>query len=185
MKIIFSNNNLYGLIYFRGDIINHFLEKGYQIVMVYPKSTRSDILVNKIPKQCNVYEVEMNPNGNNPINDFIYLKQLYKIFKQEKPDVVFNFTIKPNIYGTFAAKLIKVKVVDMVPGLGYVFIGNGFKSMIARFLYKIALRLSDRVIVLNSYNFNLLLERKFVKKNNLVLFEGGEGVNLKYYNYER
>lgn len=181
MKFVLSDNGLRALLNFRTDVINHFLEKDYQVVLTYPACTREESLVKKIPEKCKVYEVQMTPTGNNLLEDFSYFRQLYIIYKTEKPDIVFHYTIKPNIYGCFAAKLLKIKVVDMVAGLGYVFNGNGFKNMLARLLYKIGLRLSDRVIALNSYNYDLLLKEKFVKKDKLILFKGGEGVNLNLF----
>lgn len=183
MTLLLSDNGLRALLNFRLDVINHFLNKNYNVVLVYPKSTSEPELLKKIPEQCKVYDVFMIPTGNNPLKDFSYFRQLKRIFKTEKPDIVFNYTIKPNIYGTFAAKLLKIKVIDMVAGLGYVFTGNGIKNIIARTLYKTALRMSDRVIVLNTYNYDLLLANKFVQKEQLILFKGGEGVNLQQFCY--
>ena len=58
-----------------------------------------------------------------PIKDLDYLHKLYKIFSQQDLDVVINWTHKPNIYGTFAAKLAGVKIVICaIRGLGLVFL---------------------------------------------------------------
>jgi UDP-N-acetylglucosamine:LPS N-acetylglucosamine transferase len=184
MTLLLSDNGLRALLNFRLDVINHFLNKNYNVVLVYPKSTSETELVKRIPEKCKVYEVQMSPTGNNPLKDFSYFRQLKKIFKTEKPDIVFNYTIKPNIYGTFAAKQLKIKVVDMVAGLGYVFTSSGIKNVLARLLYKTSLRLADKVIVLNSYNYDLLLKEKFVLKEKLILFKSGEGVNLEQFTYE-
>ena len=183
MKIILNDNGLRALINFRIDVIHHFIAKGYQVVLIYPACTREESLIDNIPQECKVYEVDMNPSGNNPVKDFSYFRQLYKIYSIEKPDIIFHYTIKPNIYGTFAAKLLRIKTVDMVAGLGYIFTGNDIKNKMGRRLYKTGLRLANKVIVLNSYNYELLLNKGFVLSNNLILFKGGEGVNLKHFNY--
>lgn len=185
MKIILNDNGLRALINFRIDVIEHFVAKGHQVVLIYPACTKEEELINKIPQKCKVYEVNMVPSGSNPLKDFSYLCQLYKIYKEEKPDIVFNYTIKPNIYGSLAAKVLKIKRVDMVAGLGYIFTGNGLSKKIGRLLYKIGLRVADRVITLNMDNYNLLIERGFVLRKNMILYGGGEGVNLSHYPYAK
>lgn len=174
MKIILNDNGLRALINFRIDVIEHFVAKGHQVVLIYPACTKEEELISKIPQKCKVYEVNMVPSGSNPLKDVSYLCQLYKIYKEEKPDIVFNYTIKPNIYGSLAAKVLKIKRVDMVAGLGYIFTGNGLSKKIGRLLYKIGLRVADRVITLNMDNYNLLIERGFVLRKNMILYGGGK-----------
>ncbi|MDO5760795.1 MAG: glycosyltransferase [Bacteroidota bacterium] len=174
MKLVLNDNGLRALINFRIDVIEHFIAQGHQVVLIYPACTREEDLINKIPTECKVYEVDMLPSGNNPLKDFAYFKQLYKIYKKEKPDLVFHYTIKPNIYGTFAATLLKIKRVDMVAGLGYIFTGNGLSKKIGRLLYKIGLRMANRVITLNSENRDLLVAKGFVLEKNMILYGGGK-----------
>lgn len=185
MKIILNDNGLRALINFRIDVIEHFVAQGHQVVLIYPACTKEEELINKIPQKCKVYEVNMVPSGSNPLKDVSYLCQLYKIYKEEKPDIVFNYTIKPNIYGSLAAKVLKIKRVDMVAGLGYIFTGNGLSKKIGRLLYKIGLRVANRVITLNMDNYNLLIKRGFVLRKNMILYGGGEGVNLSHYPYAK
>lgn len=173
MKIILNDNGLRALINFRIDVIEHFVAQGHQVVLIYPACTKEEDLISKIPSKCKVYEVNMVPSGSNPLKDVSYMCQLYKIYKEEKPDIVFNYTIKPNIYGSLAAKLLKIKRVDMVAGLGYIFTGNGLSKKMGRLLYKIGLRTANRVITLNMDNRNLLIERGFVLKKNMILYGGG------------
>ena len=73
----------------------------------------------------------------------------------------------------------------MVAGLGYVFTGNGILKRLSRILYKMMLKLSHKVISLNKRNYKLLLDKKFVKQNQIILYEGGEGVNLEQYTYSQ
>lgn len=183
MKIIFCDNGLRGLLNFRGSVIEYYLNKGYDIVLVYPAVTHEEPLEDRIPKGCKCYQTSMIPTGMNPIKDFYLLYELFKIYKREKPNIVFNYTIKPNIYGTLAAKFVGIKSVAMVAGLGYMFNSNGLKQKIGRALYKFGLRNADKVLTLNSTIYDTLIERSFVLKNNVVLLKGGEGVDLKRFKY--
>ena len=181
MKVLFCDNSLRNFFNFRGDVMLSFLQEGYEIVLIVPQMAANASV--DVPKGIRLYELPFNPNSINPIADVRFLIGLWKIYRKEHPDIAFHYTIKPNIYGTFAAKLASVKAVAMVAGLGYIFTDNSIKKKIGRSLYKVALRLADKVLVLNEANKKILLDKKFVKLNRLQLLKGGEGVNLREFPY--
>lgn len=182
MKIIFCNNNLSGIYLFRKDILKHYINKGYEVIVIYPKSLNEQIYLEKISKYCKCIAINLLPNSQNPIMDFRLYKQLKALYKTERPDLVINFTIKPNIYSALAANSLGIRVIDMIAGLGYVFEGNSIKKKIVRLLYKYGLSKSQKVIVLNKTNYDIIADR-YVDRHKLVLFEGGEGVNMDEYPY--
>lgn len=190
MKVLFCDNGLEPFLNFRGYIAEYFHSIGYNVSVVVPKSTCVKKIIDKVPDYLDVIPVSMNRNGSNPLSDFGYLRDLYRIFKSSCPDIVFVYTIKPNIYGSIAAGKLGIPVVAMVAGLGYAFSGNSIIHKLGRLLYRFGLRKASKVIVLNKSNYQTLLENGFVRKENLVLFEGGEGVNLTQFkrcedNYDR
>ena len=185
MKVLFCDNALTSLINFRSDVISHFLSLNYEVVLVAPINQKNKKMEKEIPNGCKIYNIEMEPVSMNPIKDIKYFYELLKVYHKELPDIIFHYTIKPNIYGTFAARLFGIKTVAMVAGLGYVFTGNGILKRLSRILYKMMLKLSHKVISLNKRNYKLLLDKKFVKQNQIILYEGGEGVNLEQYTYSQ
>lgn len=176
MKILFSDNTLWGLVNFRMGVIMNLCEQGNEIILVAPQDEMCDI--SKIPAGVRYMPVSLSRTGTNPLNDFKYYRQLKKIYKQERPDYIFHYTIKPNIYGTYAAKSLKIPSSAMIAGLGHVFSENTISSMIARAMYKFTMRYPRRVFVLNKENYDMLWERNIVKKEKLVLLKGGEGLNI-------
>lgn len=176
MKIIFCDNSLKELINFRGDIISHFTNLGHNIVLVAPINI-------EIPAKANikVISTKLERGGMNPFKDISYLMSLYRIFWKEKPEYVFNYTIKPNIYGSIVARLLNIPSSSMVAGLGYVFNHNDLRSKVARILYKFALNLNQNVMVLNSDNLTKLLSTKTLQPDKAILLSGGEGINLSRY----
>ena len=56
------------------------------------------------------HEIKLNSSGVNPVKDLILIFDIYTLLKKIKPFVVLNFTIKPVIYGTFAARLIMLQL---------------------------------------------------------------------------
>lgn len=179
MKILFSDNTLWGLINFRRGIIIHLLEQKNEIILVAPQDEICDL--SKIPTGIKYIPISLSRTGKNPLKDFKYYRQLKKIYKQERPDYIFHYTIKPNIYGTFAAKSLKISSSAMIAGLGHIFSKNTISAIIARKMYKSAMLYSKKVLVLNKDNYDILLAHNIVKKNKLIWLKGGEGVNINKF----
>ena len=175
-KILFCDNSLKEQLNFRGDVINNYAVDGFEVVLVSPLNCEY------CPPYPNIRHipVELNRSGMNPLKEFRYFKTLFRIYCKERPDYIFHYTIKPNIYGTLAAKSCRIHSSAMVAGLGYVFNKSGVGNKIARSLYKFALRFADYVFVLNAYNYEYLRD-KFVSRKKLILLKGGEGVDLKHF----
>ncbi len=179
MKILFNNNNTFGLTVFRIDIIRHFLECGHEVILVCPVRMVDDL--KKMPPGAKMIPIYANRASTGIIDNLSYLKQLYKIFKKERPDYVFNYTIKPNIYGAFAAKLLGIPNSCMMAGLGYAFSHNDMSSRIARALYRLSMKCTQHIMVLNESNYNTLQEKRLCKKEKILWLKGGEGVNISNY----
>lgn len=179
--ILFSDNSLWGVINFRGYIIENLLKEGFRIVIVAPKD---NALKNALLPSGVIYEhINMQRNGTNPISDLKYMLQLKKMYQRYTPILVFQYTIKPNIYGTFAAVILKIPVVSVVTGLGYVFQCNSFFSNCIKRLYGWALSKAFRVIFLNEENYSLVTNMVHLNKDSCVLLKGGEGIDVSLYQY--
>ena len=184
MKIFFCDNRLGGLLGFRIDVITHFVEAGHEVCVLVPPARNSwDRVGEQIPEGVRIIEVSMQPSGTNPIRDMRLIADYLRIFRRERPDVVFNYTIKPNIYSSIAAKMCGSRVFCMMAGLGYMFDGSGPLKALGLKLYKYGLSKADRIMVLNRMNYDKILESRMTSADKLLLLEGGEGVNLQKYRY--
>ncbi len=181
MKILFNNNNTFGLTVFRIDIIKHFLENGHQVVLVCPVRLVDDL--KKMPSEAKVIRIDANRASTGILDNLSYFRQLYRIFKKEKPDYIFNYTIKPNIYGAIAGKLQGIPNSCMMAGLGYAFSHNDFSSLIARALYRVSMKCTQHVMLLNESNYHTILEKHLCPKDKIIWLKGGEGVNIDNYPY--
>ena len=185
MKIFFCDNRLGGLLGFRIDIIRHLAEAGHDVCLLVPPATNSwDKVGEQVPEGVRIIEARMQPSGTNPVCDLRLFADYLRIYRRERPDVVFNYTIKPNIYSSIAAKMCGSRVFCMLAGLGYMFEGKGFLKAFGLRLYKYGLSKADRIMVLNQMNYDLMLEYKMTSAEKLLLMKGGEGVNLQRYAYK-
>lgn len=179
--VAFCDNSLRSLLNFRGDVLAHFLSLGKKVYAVVPRSTVSDELVALIPSGVELLCTDLIPDRVSPLRDAKATWQMICIYRKIRPDMVFNYTIKPNIYSSIAARCCGIKCISMVAGLGYSFSGHNFTRRMGRTLYRIGLGLSHRVLTLNQSNYDLLIRRRYVSRKRCVLLKGGEGVNLKRF----
>jgi N,N'-diacetylbacillosaminyl-diphospho-undecaprenol alpha-1,3-N-acetylgalactosaminyltransferase len=111
---------------------------------------------------------------------------LYRIFSRERCDIVHNHTIKPNIYGTLAARLAGVRMVlCTVHGLGSA-LGEiyGVKQRVIRNLtkglYTLAFSLASRVQFLNADDMDFFVSSRMIDRDKAILIRS-VGVNLDEY----
>lgn len=176
MKILFVNNNMFGLNIFRGDIIKKLKNEGYDIKTCSPIGEINMLEEFGIPH----FPIELEARGMNILKDLKYFYSLYKIYRKEKSDLIFHYTIKPNIYGTIAAKLNGIKSIAVLAGLGQMFSKNNIQAKIARGLYKFSLRFCEEVWLLNEDDREKVIELNIVHRNKTFVLPG-EGVNTNKY----
>lgn len=181
-KILFCNNLLSGMLLFRKDIIHHFREQLKDIVLVVIKSEADEKYLEELIG-IKVYTIDVSRTSTNPLNDLRFFSSFWKILSKEKPDYVFNYTIKPNIYGAIACRLRGIPCTDMMAGLGYTFTNNNLSSKIARTLYRIGLACAQHLFLLNEENVKAVKQLKLCNDKKIIWLKGGEGVNLNHYQY--
>jgi len=102
------------------------------------------------------------------------------MYRKERPDIVLHYTVKPNIYGSIAARCAGVPCINNITGLGYVFIKKNPIYFLVKFLYKISCGLAKRTFFQNKDDLNLFLEKRLINKNKAVLVNGS-GVDTNFF----
>ena len=174
MKILILCNYANGLYLFRKEILEAFLEKGYETVVSVPPDENcgkiEDLGVRLIP-------TAFKRRGNNPVHDGKLFLRYLRLLKEEKPDVVLTYTIKPNLYGGLACRIRKVPYLINITGLGTALEQPGLLGKILLAFYRIAAKKASCVFFQNEGNRNFMLEKKVGLKKDRLL--PGSGVNLK------
>ncbi|MGN6646774.1 MAG: glycosyltransferase family 4 protein [Cytophaga sp.] len=177
MKIAFVANTSWNLYNFRLNLIRGFLEKGIEIVCIAPYDAYSEEL-KKLPVKY--IPVQMHSKGNNPVADLQLLLRLRKIYARTKPDIILQYTIKPNIYGTLAAKLVGIPVLNTVTGLGTVFLHKNLVATIAQKLYRFSFRFASKVVFQNEDDRLLFQTLGLVSPAQTAIIKGS-GVNTEHF----
>ena len=162
---------------FRYGILERLVTDGYKVITVGPADPYSAKLA---AMGCEVIDMPMAAKGVNPSEDLFLLSQLRRLYKTIKPDFIFHYTIKPNIYGSVAARLAGVPSIAVTTGLGYTFINNNLVAWVARLLYKAAFLSPKEVWFLNEDDRQTFLHHRLVEADKAVLLHG-EGVNTTHF----
>jgi len=121
----------------------------------------------------------------NPFQDLRLIIEFYHIFRHEKFDIIHNFTIKPNNYGTLMASAVGCKrIFNTVEGLGFMIYDSDEKSLISKvlkgalkYLYKLSSRLSEKTWFLNTDDIDYFMEHGLIKSEKVLLVKS-TGINL-------
>lgn len=177
MRIAIVINTSWNIYNFRMNFINTLLEQGHEVHTIAPTDEYTKYLVNA---GCIHHKVRMDSRGANPIKDSALIFELFMIYRRVKPDFILHYTIKPNVYGTLAASMLKIPVINNVCGLGTVFLKENLVSAIAMFLYKVSFRFADKVFFQNKDDLNLFISKKLVPAGNVDLIPGS-GIDLERF----
>ena len=128
----------------------------------------------------------LDRKGLNPLRDMATMHALYRLFRQEKPDLLFASTIKPVIYGCMAARLARVPhIYATITGLGYAFeADNFFKKCVNRLsigLYHCALAGAEGVFFQNRDDAELFRKVGILRRSARVLMARGTGVDIRRF----
>jgi glycosyltransferase involved in cell wall biosynthesis len=161
--------------------MERFRTQGFNIYCICPEDRYAQKLRDR---GFQVYTVNnLHRRGTNPFKERKLYKEYLQIYSQCKLDVVMQYTIKPNIYGTLAAKKLGIQSICNVTGLGYTFINKGVVSSISKQLYKMAFKRADKVVFQNQDDAHLFIEEGIASKEKVhICF--GSGINIEKYTPE-
>ena len=176
MKVLILANNSVGLFKFRKELLEALLASKHEVFISLPNG---DFIDDMQQMGCHFTETEISRHGTNPLTDLALTKKYCSIIKSVKPDIVFTYTIKPNVYGGIACQLCKVPYVANVTGLGTAVENGGILQKITLTLYRTGLRKARRVFFQNQANRDFMLRHKVVRGTYSLL--PGSGVNLERF----
>lgn len=176
MKVLILANHYNTLRIFRRELLIKMASLGHEVVVSIPPCEEENRKTLE-SYGTRVVFTEMERRGTNPLQDLALLRAYRKLLKQEKPDKVVTYTIKPNVYGGLACKLAHIPYYANVTGLGSAFQGHGKMRKLVSFLYKHSLNRADRIFFENVGNRDTLVNDGVVRMEQTVVLPGA-GVNL-------
>lgn len=175
MRVLIVANADIGLYKFRKELLEE-LVKNNEVYIALPKGEFYNELV---AIGCRYIVTELDRHGTNPLKEFKVVSLYKRIIKEVKPDIVFTYTIKPNVYAGMACASLNVPYVANVTGLGTAVENPGIMQFVTVNLYRYGLRKAQKVFFQNTENRDFMVNKGVVKGKHDML--PGSGVNLNSY----
>lgn len=181
-RILFLAQHFVTLYSFRKELIEELCKEGYEVFLSLPSSA-DNIYFEKLG--CTIIPTEIDRRGVNPFKDFKLIRFYRKMIPEVNPDIIFSYTIKPNIYGTLATngRVRKngkpFRQVCNITGTGGTFLEDDLIAKICRFLYRHSVKHCYKVFFQNTGDRDLFLKYGMIGDNYDLL--PGSGVNLEQF----
>jgi galacturonosyltransferase len=176
-KIVVIGNNSGGMYGFRKELIERLVADANEVTVLTPFDDMVEELKNLGIK---LIETPIDRRGMNPVTDFGLFLQYKKILKDENPDIIITYTIKPNIYAGIVSRWMHVPLAANITGLGSAFQSQGLLRKVVTILYKISLRKAKVVFFENEENRQIFIRENIVSEKQTCLLMGA-GVNVEHY----
>jgi glycosyltransferase involved in cell wall biosynthesis len=138
-----------------------------------------DPAANKRMRELGVQRISIDVEraGLNPLTDLKLIARYRSLLKRLGPAAYLSYTIKPNIYGSFAAASLGIPALPNVSGLGTAFIRGGPLQAIVTRLYRTGFARAPVVFFQNEEDRELFVGHRIVWANQARVLPGS-GVDL-------
>ena len=185
MKIVVLGNQARAVAIFWNVLMRRMYAAGHEVLCCVPPGDRdADAALQGLGVRIVRYPLDRK--GLNPLRDMATFRSLLRIFKDEKPDLLFTSTIKPVIYGCLAARLAGVPhIYATITGLGYAFEADSlFKKCVNRFcalLYRLALAGAKGVFFQNRDDVEVFRQAGILAQDARIFMARGTGVDTGHF----
>jgi glycosyltransferase involved in cell wall biosynthesis len=172
-------NSSWNIYNFRLPLLMAFKQAGYRVLIVASEDEYTP-LISEHSYSRFIPLRRLSAQQKNPVRDIFFLRELYYIYQEERPDLILHFTIKPNIYGSLAAHWAGIKSIPTITGLGYAFMHSSLLSHLARRMYKIAMSKVALALFHNTTDQDFFHEHNILDKRFSEVVPGS-GVDTGYF----
>lgn len=176
-RIVLVSNSSWSIQNFRLGVLRGLRARDYEVMTVAPSDSGRAAFK---ALGCRMIDFPMAARGTNPFQDLWLMLRLARLYRRLRPDLAIHYTIKPNIYGTLAARLSGVPSLAVTTGLGYTFLTSGAVPWIARQLYRLSLRFPLQVWFLNQDDCREFIARGLVAAPRAGILDS-EGVDITHF----
>ncbi|PZU16467.1 MAG: glycosyltransferase family 1 protein [Citromicrobium sp.] len=176
--IIVSANEAWNLVHFRRNIIRALIDDGFKIVASAPFDADMSARLEELG--CAFDPVPIDPAGINPLRDAQTMLAYQRIFARHRPIAFLSWTIKPNLYGAIAARMMGTISFPNVSGLGTAFMRQNLLNLVVRQLYRHGLSASKTVFFQNHDDCSMFVSKGLVRTEQARILPGS-GVDTGHF----
>ncbi|MDV7402922.1 glycosyltransferase, partial [Arthrospira platensis SPKY1] len=95
-------NTSWNLVHFRSSLAEKLRQEGYRVLAIAPPGTYADRLMSH--PFSRFYPLQrLRAHSRSLFQEWLAAREIHQMYKVLRPDLVLHFTIKPNLYGSWAA----------------------------------------------------------------------------------
>lgn len=170
-------NTSWSIYNFRLGIIKALISSGHKVYAVAPQDDYSDKLT---AAGATYIPIKIKAHSTSPVEDLKTFFRLRSIYKRHRFDLVLHYTIKMNLYGALAARLLRIKNISVVTGLGRTFQFSGITQYLIKSAYKLSCVASSDLWFLNQEDRDRFVSEGLTSKKDTFILPS-EGVNTKRF----
>lgn len=174
MKIALIVNSAWNVANFRQNLLKAIVNKGHEVIVIAPY----DGYESSYPFRTVNFSIKSK--SINPLVDLTTCWNIFKILRQERPDLLLLYTAKPNVYANLIARVLGIPSISNVAGLGSVFVRGGMLASFVKGLYRVALSHASCVFFQNRDDLNEFVAQKLVHFEKTDLLPGS-GVDTERF----
>lgn len=184
MRIVVMGGLARSLVNFRGHLLKRLCAQGHEVIAC--AGDEDDAVRQQLATWgIRFRTVPLSRTGRNPLDELRVVRRLTQLLKELRPDVFLGYTVKPVIYGGWAAASAGVpRRLGLITGLGSAFLPHDWKGRALRRvvveLYRSALTRFDRVIFQNPDDCQEFRSRRLVRDDQIARIHG-TGIDLREF----
>jgi len=178
-RIAIVANTTWNIYNFRLNIIRKLISEGHEVIVMAPVD-KFISYTDQVPEAIHVPIRYLDRDSVNPVKDLSLLIELTRLYRKYKPDLVLHYTVKPNIYGGMAARMLNIPSIAVITGLGYSLMHEGWINAVTRLLYKTSLPAHRKIIFENLDDKSLFEQEGLIDASKTISIKGC-GVDSTYF----
>lgn len=173
--IVIAANAAWNLVNFRAGLITALRADGWDVVAAAPADPVAEAALGRLGARF--APVPIDSKGVSPRRDLATGLAFARMFKRERPACFLGYTVKPNVYGSVAARIRGVPTINNISGLGTAFIARTWLTPVVERLYRIGLAAAGRVFFQNAEDRDMFVARRLVRAARTQVLPGS-GIDL-------
>lgn len=178
-RILIVANTTWNIFNFRLNIVRKLIAEGHEVIVLAPVDKYISY-TEMIREVSHVPMHQMRRNSINPISDLLLLFELLRLYRKIKPDLILHYTVKCNIYGGLAARILRIPSIAVVSGVGHPMIHKGWLNTLVKSLYRMTLPWHQKVIFENEDDKALFDAAGLTHPDQSASIKGC-GVNMEFF----
>lgn len=185
-KVVVLDNLSFSMMNFNGTLLTELVRAGHE-VHAWAPGDDPEVHAWMHEQGIHFQTFPLQRTGTQPLYDLYTCSVLFKRMLQLRPDVVLSFTVKPIVYGSWAAFLTQTpQIYSVITGLSPAYV-NVFKPKdrwvlkLQQWMYRWSLCYNQKTFFYNHHDRDLFLKDALIQSIQRTCVTNGAGVPLEHF----